>query len=134
MWNNTNMYYQNPYGYQQNPYRYSQMNMQQQSIPNWQLVDSIDVVKAKDVDMTGMPSYYPQSDGRIIYAKQLQPDGTSRISVYKLDAGEKQVEACYPGLDSFKTEILKEINVLKENIDSMKNQLLDSTHSGKGGV
>ncbi len=49
-----------------------------------QMVDGIDTVKAKDVDMTGNPVYYPKTDGTEIYKKQLQADGKSRIFVYRL--------------------------------------------------
>lgn len=49
-----------------------------------QMVDGIDTVKAKDVDMSGNPVYYPKTDGTEIYRKQLQADGRSRIFVYRL--------------------------------------------------
>lgn len=78
----------NPYGqiqpYQdrlaqlQNNYQqampYGQMHMQQpvqqmQQMPmlQGQMVDGIDTVKAKDVDMSGNPVYYPKTDGTEIY-------------------------------------------------------------------
>ena len=47
------------------------------------MVDSIDVVKAKNVDMSGNVTFYPKSDMTEIYTKQLQSDGTSRIVTYR---------------------------------------------------
>ena len=82
----------NPYGqiqpYQdrlaqlQNNYQqampYGQMQMQQpvqqmQQMPmlQGQMVDGIDTVKAKDVDMSGNPVYYPKTDGTEIYKKAI---------------------------------------------------------------
>lgn len=55
-----------------------------------QMVDGIDTVKAKDVDMSGNPVYYPKTDGTEIYRKQLQADGRSRIFVYRLINPEEQ--------------------------------------------
>ena len=55
-----------------------------------QMVDGIDTVKAKDVDMSGNPVYYPKTDGTEIYKKQLQADGRSRIFVYRLINPEEQ--------------------------------------------
>ena len=55
-----------------------------------QMVDGIDTVKAKDVDMSGNPVYYPKTDGTEIYRKQLQSDGRSRIFVYRLLNPEEQ--------------------------------------------
>lgn len=76
---------------------YGQMQMQQpvQPIPQvpmiqGQMVDGIDTVKAKDVDMSGNPVYYPKTDGTEIYRKQLQSDGRSRIFVYRLVNSDEQ--------------------------------------------
>ena len=76
---------------------YGQMQMQQpiQQIPQiamlqGQMVDGIDTVKAKDVDMSGNPVYYPKTDGTEIYKKQLQADGRSRIFVYRLVNPDEQ--------------------------------------------
>ena len=77
---------------------YGQVQMQQpvQQMPqvamlSGQMVDGIDTVKAKDVDMTGNPVYYPKTDGTETYKKQLQADGKSRISVYRImDPDEQQ--------------------------------------------
>ena len=75
---------------------YGQMQMQQlQPVPQspmlqGQMVDGIDTVKAKDVDMSGNPVYYPKTDGTEIYKKQLQSDGRSRIFVYRIVNPEEE--------------------------------------------
>ena len=75
------------------PYGQAQQPMPQvPQIPmlQGQMVDGIDTVKAKDVDMSGNPVYYPKTDGTEIYRKQLQADGRSRIFVYRLINPEEQ--------------------------------------------
>lgn len=102
--------YTNPYYFQNNPYNqqmynpmapyqdrlaqlqaqynqqppYSQMAQQAQTVGlNGEIVDSLDVVKAKNVDMSGQPTFYPKSDLSEVYVKRLMADGTSQIVTYK---------------------------------------------------
>ena len=98
--------YTNPYYFQNNPYQqqmynpmapyqerlnqmqaqYNQQPMVQQNQTmglNGEIVDSIDVVKAKNVDMSGQPTFYPKSDLSEVYVKRLMADGTSQIVTYK---------------------------------------------------
>ena len=107
--------YMNPYYFQNNPAfqqqqmynpmapyqdrlnqmqaQYNQQSIIQQNQPiglNGEIVDSIDVVKAKNVDMSGNVTFYPKSDMTEIYTKQLQADGTSRIVTYKAVQPEEQ--------------------------------------------
>lgn len=77
------------------PYGQAQIQQPMQQVPQipmlqGQMVDGIDTVKAKDVDMSGNPVYYPKTDGTEIYRKQLQADGRSRIFVYRLINPEEQ--------------------------------------------
>lgn len=77
------------------PYGQAQIQQPMPQIPQipmlqGQMVDGIDTVKAKDVDMSGNPVYYPKTDGTEIYRKQLQADGRSRIFVYRLINPEEQ--------------------------------------------
>lgn len=82
--------------YQQTmPYGQAQIQQPMQQMPQvamlpGQMVDGIDTVKAKDVDMTGNPVYYPKTDGTEIYKKQLQADGKSRIFVYRIMNPDEQ--------------------------------------------
>ena len=90
--------YNNPY-FNQQP-RYQNMMQQpylqqmQQPIQTMQavnnqlgllgkMVESIDVVKAMDIQLDGSISYFPLTDGSAIVSKQLQADGTSKTVVYK---------------------------------------------------
>lgn len=77
------------------PYGQTQIQQPMPQVPQipmlqGQMVDGIDTVKAKDVDMSGNPVYYPKTDGTEVYRKQLQADGRSRIFVYRLINPEEQ--------------------------------------------
>lgn len=86
---------------QQNVSQYNQSVLQGKS------VDSIDVVKATDVTLDGSVCYFPLIDGSAIITKQLQPDGTSKITVYK----PIQEEANKPEVKYItENELKKEIN------------------------
>ena len=107
--------YMNPYYMQQIPMQNMQQNTRpaEQSYvqPNTQMnqqiykpqtiglqgkvVDSIDVVKATDIALDGSVTYFPLADGTGIVTKQLLPDGTSKMIVYK-PIEEKEVEKQQP--------------------------------------
>ena len=143
-WNNP---YYNP-GYQQPMYqppmqdRLAQLQSQyQQTVPqgfnnmqaiqpmhlNGQMVDSIDVVKAKDVDMTGAVTYYPKADLTEIYTKQLQADGTSRIVTYKAIPQETPVQTTQTVtmdtisnlFSQLRADVLNEIGGIKEMVGNL---------------
>lgn len=61
----------------------NQTQQYNQTILQGKSVDSIDVVKATDVALDGSVCYFPLIDGSAIITKQLQQDGTSKITVYK---------------------------------------------------
>ena len=61
----------------------TQTQQYNQTILQGKSVDSIDVVKATDVALDGSICYFPLIDGSAIITKQLQQDGTSKITVYK---------------------------------------------------
>ena len=110
MYNNYNPYY----GQQQRPLQ-QQFDLQQpiqpyipQTMPTiaknnvlqGKNVDSIDVVKATEIPMDGSVSYFPLSDGSSIVTKQLQMDGTSKITIYKpIEENEKELNRKYIGCD-----------------------------------
>lgn len=88
---NANNYGYNPYG-TYIPQRPIQQPMQQplqtpvdinRPILNGKQVDSIEVVKAMDIPLDGSVSYFPLADGSAIVSKQLQIDGTSKITIFK---------------------------------------------------
>lgn len=134
MYNNYSVY---PNQFSQNQFGYQPNNVQQQYQPTYQnqyvqqqqyqqpydndylvgkIVDSIDVVKAINADLSGKANYYPKSDGSEIYCKRINPQtGASGIQTYvlKMDyvdnnsSSEKQYNI---------SDISKQINELKDLI------------------
>lgn len=101
------------------PYGQAQIQQPMPQVPQipmlqGQMVDGIDTVKAKDVDMSGNPVYYPKTDGTEIYRKQLQADGRSRIFTYRLVNEGEQPESN---------------NTNQVDIVSLINQLRDDVHA-----
>lgn len=136
--------YMNPY-FQNNPYqqpmynpmapyqeRLNQMQAQYNQQPvvqqnqamslNGEIVDSIDVVKAKNVDMSGQPTFYPKSDLSEVYVKRLMADGTSQIITYKAVQPEesKPVE----------TKPYVDVQTLNAMLGQMKSEILQSVGGG----
>ena len=136
--------YMNPY-FQNNPYQqpmynpmapyqerlnqmqaqYNQQPMAQQNQAmglNGEIVDSIDVVKAKNVDMSGQPTFYPKSDLSEVYVKRLMADGTSQIVTYKAVQPEesKPVE----------TKLYVDVQTLNAMLGQMKSEILQSVGGG----
>ena len=141
--------YQPNYGYQ-NPYQQMQyqppmqdrlaqlQNQYQQAVPqyapvqqpqqqmlhlNGQVVDSLDVVKAKDVDLSGAVTYYPKADLSEIYTKQLMADGTSRIVTYKAVPQETPqaqapqtvtTDTLNTMFSQLRADVVNEINAIKD--------------------
>lgn len=105
-----------PYGQAQIQQPIQQMpQMPQIPMLQGQMVDGIDTVKAKDVDMSGNPVYYPKTDGTEIYRKQLQADGRSRIFVYRLINPEEQQQ---PKVEEKQIDIEAMFNQLRNDVCS----------------
>ena len=105
-----------PYGQAQIQQPIQQMpQMPQIPMLQGQMVDGIDTVKAKDVDMSGNPVYYPKTDGTEIYRKQLQADGRSRIFVYRLINPEEQQQ---PKVEEKPIDIEAMFNQLRNDVCS----------------
>lgn len=95
MYNQYNPYLNRFYGQQQqaNIQQPMEMPIQQQNTPQMALnrqnilygkqVDSLEVVKAIDIPLDGSVSYFPLANGSAIVTKQLQQDGTSKITIYE---------------------------------------------------
>ena len=139
--------YMNPYYFQNNPAfqqqqmynpmapyqerlnqmqaQYNQQPMAQQNQTmglNGEIVDSIDVVKAKNVDMSGQPTFYPKSDLSEVYVKRLMADGTSQIVTYKAVQPEesKPVEK----------KSYVDVQTLNAMLGQMKSEILQSVGGG----
>lgn len=102
------------------PYGQAQIQQPMPQVPQipmlqGQMVDGIDTVKAKDVDMSGSPVYYPKTDGTEIYRKQLQADGRSRIFVYRLINPEEQQQ---PKVEEKPIDIEAMFNQLRNDVCS----------------
>lgn len=125
-----------PAGY--NPYM--QTNQQQrtqeqnQSIPyNRQIlqggmVTSIDEVKAISIPLDGSPNYFALADGSAVVSKQLQQDGTSKITIYKpVIEEEHETKNKYITENDLKALFgdfnVKDIKDIKEEIKSLKKQI-----------
>lgn len=102
------------------PYGQAQLQQPIQQMPQvpqipmlqGQMVDGIDTVKAKDVDMSGSPVYYPKTDGTEVYRKQLQADGRSRIFTYRLVNEGEQPETN----NANQVDIVSLINQLRDDV------------------
>lgn len=140
-------YNYNPYQAQYNPMnpyqeRLAQLQAQSaqpQAYPqqstglNGEIVDSIDVVRAKNVDMSGNVTFYPKADLSEIFTKQLMPDGTSKIVTYhamQSDQNEQRDVAQYATVQNindmfaqFKNDLMK--NIL-DNFTDIKQMLLQT--------
>ena len=146
---NNPSYVQPQYG-QINPYpdRLAQLQAQQQQFNqsqygqqmpvqpiglNGEVVDSIDVVKAKNVDMSGNVTYYPKSDLSEIFTKQLMPDGTSKIVTYRATQSDQNGQRDIPQYATvqnindmfaqFKNDLMQ--NIL-DNFTDIKQMLLQT--------
>ena len=122
---------------------YGQMQMQQlQPVPQspmlqGQMVDGIDTVKAKDVDMSGNPVYYPKTDGTEVYRKQLQADGRSKIFVYRLvnpEAEQQQEEPKQVDLvamiNQLRNDVCSEISEIKNMFPTQMSETSVSKQNG----
>ena len=101
------------------------------------MVDGIDTVKAKDVDMSGSPVYYPKTDGTEIYKKQLQSDGRSRIFVYRLvNPDEQQPKQEDKQIDfeamfnQLRNDVCSEISEIKNMFPTQMSETSEPKQSG----
>ena len=138
MYNQYNPYINRFYGQQQaNMPQPMDLPMQQQNTPQMALnrqnilygkqVDSLEVVKAIDIPLDGSISYFPLANGSAIVTKQLQQDGTSKITIYEPKTQKENAKfATIEDIDK-KLEKLdfSEIEDLKEELSDLKKELKD---------
>ena len=124
-----NSYNQNPYF---NPYFNSPQP--QTSIPNMRFnnlqgksIDNLEVVKAMDIPLDGSISYFPLVDGSAIVTKQLQQDGTSKITIYKPIEAEETTSVKYATIEDIENRIkgikMPDIKSLQDDVKSLKKQI-----------
>ena len=122
--------YNQYYGYNQQP-RQIQTYRTQPSILQGKVVDSLDVVKATDIPYDGSVSYFPLTDSSAIITKQLQPDGTTKVVIYKPDIGGLDITPKYMTEEDFDEKVKdinsKDLKEMKEDIKTLKRKLEDIT-------
>ena len=120
----------------QNPYfnPYFNTPQPQTTMPNMRFnnlqgksIDNLEVVKAMDIPLDGSISYFPLVDGSAIVTKQLQQDGTSKITIYKPIEAEEASSVKYATLEDIDSRI-KEIKMpdmkpLQDDIKTLKKQI-----------
>ena len=126
-----NSYNQNPYF---NPYFNTQpqpvqpVPMRYNSGLQGKSIDNLEVVKAMDIPLDGSISYFPLVDGTAIVTKQLQQDGTSKITVFKpIEADEVVSQPKYATIEDIDNKIneikMPDIKGLQEEIKNLKKQI-----------
>ena len=138
MYNKYNPYMNRFYGQQQaNIPQPMEMPIQQQNTPQMALnrqnilygkqVDSLEVVKAIDIPLDGSVSYFPLANGSAIVTKQLQQDGTSKITVYEPKTQKDDIKfATIEDIDKRIEKIdFSEIDDLKDDLEDLKKELKD---------
>ena len=126
-----NSYNQNPYF---NPYFNQQP--QQTAVPNMNIrfnslqgksIDNLEVVKAMDIPLDGSISYFPLVDGSAIVTKQLQQDGTSKITIYKPIEAEEAAPTKYATIEDIEKYIkgikMPDMEPLQDEIKTLKKQI-----------
>ena len=126
-----NSYNQNPYF---NPYFNQQP--QQTAVPNMNIrfnslqgksIDNLEVVKAMDIPLDGSISYFPLVDGSAIVTKQLQQDGTSKITIYKPIEAEEAAPTKYATIEDIEKYIkgikMPDMKPLQDEIKTLKKQI-----------
>ena len=138
MYNQYNPYINRFYGQQQaNMPQPMDLPMQQQNTPQMALnrqnilygkqVDSLEVVKAIDIPLDGSVSYFPLANGSAIVTKQLQQDGTSKITIYEPKTQKEDMKfATIEDIDKRIEKIdFSEIDDLKDDLEDLKKELKD---------
>lgn len=138
MYNQYNPYMNRFYGQQQaNMPQPIDLPMQQQNTPQMALnrqnilygkqVDSLEVVKAIDIPLDGSISYFPLANGSAIVTKQLQQDGTSKITIYEPKTQKDDIK--FATIEDVDKRIEKmdfsEIDDLKDDLEDLKKELKD---------
>lgn len=139
------------YGYQgySNPYNGNYYQPQMPVTPQYdyqrpidsisgRMVDSMDVVRGINADLSGKPSYFPKADGSEIYCKRINPQtGASMIQVYTLsdqNGQNTQESQFYTALAQFKADISNELSDLKNTVLEGLTTPSTQVSSTKGGT
>ena len=101
-----------------------QMALNRQNILYGKQVDSLEVVKAIDIPLDGSISYFPLANGSAIVTKQLQQDGTSKITIYEPKTQKDDIKFATIEYVDKRLEKLgfSEIDDLKEDLSDLKRE------------
>ena len=123
-YNNQNPYF-NPYFNTPQP-QTTMPNMRFNSLQG-KSIDNLEVVKAMDIPLDGSVSYFPLVDGSAIVTKQLQQDGTSKITIYKPIEADEAVTTKYATIEDIENHIksikIPDIKPLQDDIKTLKKQI-----------
>lgn len=123
--------------YNQNPYFNPYFNTQPQQVPPTPMryntglqgksIDNLEVVKAMDIPLDGSISYFPLVDGTAIVTKQLQQDGTSKITIFKPIEAEEATSVKYATIEDIENRIngikMPDMKPLQDEIKTLKKQI-----------
>lgn len=125
-----NSYNQNPYF---NPYFNTQPQPAQPAPMRYNTglqgksIDNLEVVKAMDIPLDGSISYFPLVDGTAIVTKQLQQDGTSKITIFKPIEAEESTSVKYATIEDIENRInnikMPDMKPLQDEIKTLKKQI-----------
>lgn len=104
-----------------------QMALNRQNVLYGKQVDSLEVVKAIDIPLDGSVSYFPLANGSAIVTKQLQQDGTSKITIYEPKTQKENMKfATIEDIDKRLEKLdFSEIDDLKDDLEDLKKELKD---------
>ena len=103
----------------QQPQNVPQMGLNRAFL-NGKQVDSIDTVKSMDIPLDGSISYFPIANGSAIVTKQLQQDGTSKITIYEPKQEKQTIK--YVTMDDLKEKI-EDFNVLESQLEDLRKEI-----------
>lgn len=123
---NTNPYFNPYFNPQQIPQQPAPMTMKFNGLQG-KSIDNLEVVKAMDIPLDGSISYFPLVDGSAIVTKQLQQDGTSKITVFKPIEAEEANPIKYATIEDIDTRInnikFPDVKPLQDDIKTLKKQI-----------
>lgn len=102
-----------------------QMALNRQNMLYGKQVDSLEVVKAIDIPLDGSISYFPLANGSAIVTKQLQQDGTSKITIYEPKTQKEDMKfATIEDIDKRLEKLgFSEIDDLKDDLEDLRKEI-----------
>lgn len=106
----------------------TQMSVPSTNMLNGKQIPDVDTSKVVEYQLDGSINYFPLTDGSAIVTKQLQMDGTTKTTIYKPIAEQKE-EVKYITQEDMKKAIdgldLGEIDDIKDELKEIKQDIKD---------